>query len=102
MSRYFLRSATILTILGLSAVGCATRLDSGRPICAGCYSETIRVACVGDSITYGSGIKFRSRDSYPAQLGRMLGEKCGSPQFWRRRRHHAQEGRQTLLGAAGV
>jgi len=30
------------------------------------------VACVGDSITYGSGISDRQNDSYPAQLGRML------------------------------
>jgi len=30
------------------------------------------VACVGDSITYGSGISNRQYDSYPAQLGRML------------------------------
>jgi lysophospholipase L1-like esterase len=31
------------------------------------------VACIGNSITYGSGIKDRIRDSYPAQLGRILG-----------------------------
>jgi acyl-CoA thioesterase-1 len=30
------------------------------------------VACVGDSITYGSGISNREYNSYPAQLGRML------------------------------
>jgi lysophospholipase L1-like esterase len=35
--------------------------------------EVIRVACVGDSITYGSGIKDRGRNSYPAQLAEMLG-----------------------------
>ena len=32
------------------------------------------VACIGDSITYGSGISDRANDSYPAQLGRMLWE----------------------------
>jgi len=32
------------------------------------------VACVGDSITYGSGISDRLRDGYPAQLERMLKE----------------------------
>jgi len=31
-----------------------------------------RVACVGDSITYGSGISNRTRDSYPAQLEQIL------------------------------
>lgn len=30
------------------------------------------VACIGDSITYGSGIPDRTYDSYPAQLGQML------------------------------
>jgi len=30
------------------------------------------VACVGDSITYGSGIADRANDSYPAQLQRIL------------------------------
>ena len=35
--------------------------------------KVIRVACVGDSITFGSGIKDRRHDSYPAVLGRWLG-----------------------------
>ena len=39
------------------------------------YQETIRVACVGDSITYGAGIKNRERDNYPTVLGRLLGKK---------------------------
>jgi len=39
------------------------------------YKERIRVACVGDSITFGAGIKDRGKNSYPAQLGRLLGEK---------------------------
>ena len=34
-----------------------------------------RIACVGDSITYGAAIKDRVKNCYPAQLGRMLGEK---------------------------
>jgi acyl-CoA thioesterase-1 len=33
----------------------------------------IRVACVGDSITYGYTLKDRDHDSYPAWLGRWLG-----------------------------
>jgi lysophospholipase L1-like esterase len=32
-----------------------------------------RVACVGDSITYGYGLKDRDHDSYPVWLGRWLG-----------------------------
>ena len=34
-----------------------------------------RVACVGDSITFGAGIKDRARNSYPAQLQQMLGDR---------------------------
>ena len=33
----------------------------------------IRVACVGDSITYGAAIKDRATNNYPAVLGRLLG-----------------------------
>jgi lysophospholipase L1-like esterase len=32
-----------------------------------------KVACIGDSITFGAGTKAPRTDSYPAQLGRMLG-----------------------------
>lgn len=38
--------------------------------------DPIRVACVGDSITYGFGIENREKQSYPAQLQRILGEEC--------------------------
>lgn len=34
----------------------------------------IRVACVGNSITYGTGIADREHNSYPVQLQRMLGD----------------------------
>ncbi|MBO4661915.1 MAG: sialate O-acetylesterase [Bacteroidaceae bacterium] len=34
-----------------------------------------RVACIGNSITYGIGVKDPVRDSYPTQLQAMLGEK---------------------------
>jgi lysophospholipase L1-like esterase len=74
MSRHLVRISLVLAVVSLSVAGCA-RFDIARAICPGCYKETIRVACIGDSITFGSGIKFRSRDSYPAQLGRMLGNE---------------------------
>ena len=37
-------------------------------------SAQIKVACIGNSITYGSGIENREVYSYPAQLQVMLGE----------------------------
>ncbi len=57
--------ALILILLFLSLIFSCTRSTQ---------SEVIRVACVGNSITYGSGIQDREHRSYPAQLGKMLGE----------------------------
>lgn len=36
-------------------------------------NQPVKVACIGNSITYGAGIKDRIRDSYPAQLARLFG-----------------------------
>ena len=38
-------------------------------------AERIRVACVGDSITFGDQVKQRTENCYPAVLGRALGDK---------------------------
>lgn len=43
-------------------------------ICSFGYSQ-IKVACIGNSITYGSGVKNRKNDSYPSVLGQMLGSE---------------------------
>ncbi|MEQ8554133.1 MAG: GDSL-type esterase/lipase family protein [Cyclobacteriaceae bacterium] len=40
----------------------------------GTAQDKIRIACVGNSITYGAFIENREQNSYPAQLGSMLGE----------------------------
>jgi len=74
MKKCFLRIAIACVFLGLPTVSC-TRHGSGKPIRVQGYQGTIRVACVGDSITYGHGIKNRLEGCYPAQLGRMLGGK---------------------------
>ena len=42
--------------------------------CGVLANDTVRVACVGNSITFGHGIKDRAHDSYPAQLGALLGK----------------------------
>jgi acyl-CoA thioesterase I len=41
--------------------------DSGDP--------EIRIACVGDSITFGAGIEDREKMSYPAQLAALMGPR---------------------------
>jgi len=43
------------------------------PVDVGSFTEPVRVACVGDSITAGVGAS--KGNAYPAQLGRMLGPK---------------------------
>lgn len=35
----------------------------------------IRVACVGDSITFGAGVEDRIANNYPRVLGKLLGER---------------------------
>lgn len=40
-----------------------------------------KVACVGNSITFGAGIKNRDKDSYPMMLGQMLGKEYDVQNF---------------------
>lgn len=53
-------------LLGLLVFLCSTLVWAQRPI---------RVACVGNSVTYGTGIADRSRHSYPVQLQALLGDR---------------------------
>jgi len=53
----------------------AAALAVSLTACAAAAEQPIRVACIGDSITFGAGIRDRKRNSYPAVLGRLLGEK---------------------------
>jgi len=41
----------------------------------------IKVACVGNSVTYGYGLKDREHDAYPVRLQEMLDGKYGSGRF---------------------
>ena len=45
--------------------------------CTGAYAQQkkIKVACVGNSITYGSGVANREVNAYPVKLQSMLGEE---------------------------
>ncbi len=46
--------------------------------------DRIRIACVGDSITYGLTLEDRETDCYPAHLQRLLGSRYEVGQFGRR------------------
>ena len=37
------------------------------------HAQKIKIACVGNSVTYGLGIKKRVENSYPTQLQQLLG-----------------------------
>lgn len=40
-----------------------------------CFAQAVtRVACIGDSITYGTGLSNRATQAYPARLQALLGE----------------------------
>ena len=43
--------------------------------CVCMAQEIIKVACVGNSITYGTGVSEREKNAYPIKLQQMLGEK---------------------------
>src|ERR1700722_8484137 len=58
------RAALFSLLLGFCTLSCLP-LFADTPL--------IRVACVGDSITFGATIQNRESNSYPAQLSRLLG-----------------------------
>lgn len=45
--------------------------------------DPVRVACVGNSVTYGAGIENRGQNSYPAQLQQLLGNNYQVENFGR-------------------
>lgn len=61
------RMAAALAVVGLA-------LGGPLAFAAPPASSGIRVACVGDSITFGAGVADRAKNCYPAQLGVMLGK----------------------------
>ena len=93
-------------------VGCGVRGPGpARVIREADYTGAIRVACVGNSITYGEKIPNREKQSYPAQLGRLLGEKWevrnfgvtgatllrkGNTPYWRENAFHLAQRFQPL------
>jgi lysophospholipase L1-like esterase len=63
------RLAFLAVVPALAIFSCG-RAGEAPP---GAKGDRVRVACVGDSITYGLGLWNRERDCYPALLGGMLG-----------------------------
>jgi lysophospholipase L1-like esterase len=68
---FILLAATIL-------IFAVRKIHAGEPVAS---ASAIRVACVGDSITYGARIFNREAKCYPAQLGVMLGTNYAVKNF---------------------
>lgn len=66
---YLLRKVLPISLLLLA---CCAFVHAGDPK---------RVACVGDSITYGFGLQQRGQQSYPAQLQGLLGDQWAVGNF---------------------
>lgn len=72
-----MKTTKIKTIIGIILLF-GSRLicfSQTLPINESEYDGKIRVACVGNSVTYDYGIKNREQYSYPSQLQQLLGEK---------------------------
>ena len=65
----------LASLIAISAIGFVFLLFLfANPIPPRVRAEKIRVACMGDSITYGFCVAWnRSKDSYPAKLQTLLG-----------------------------
>ena len=71
MKRLFLPAISLALSIWLA--GCA---QTPKPaLHASNYQGTIRVACVGDSITFGAGVENRETNCYPVVLGKLLGAR---------------------------
>lgn len=46
----------------------------GLCVHTGIIAQSIKVACIGNSVTYGYGLKDRATASYPSQLQKLLGD----------------------------
>ncbi len=76
----FIRAFIFCIAITQTLCSCSTSRNAGF-IRESDYAAPIRVACVGDSITYGYGIKDRENESYPAQLGSLLGRNWDVKNF---------------------
>lgn len=64
-----------------SIIFCTTLMIVLSTITGFSTKEKIKVACVGDSITYGARLDDRDKDSYPAQLQLLLGNDYSVENF---------------------
>ena len=69
MNRRLLALSLSLALPAIAFPACAQKSTSEKK-----QPGDVKIACVGDSITYGAAIKDRAAHCYPAQLGILLGD----------------------------
>jgi len=80
MNMKFDKKAAAMPFIALSIVLMVYNSFS-KPVQQKEHDNQIKIACVGNSITFGAGISDRIKDSYPSQLHRMLGENYNVKNF---------------------
>jgi lysophospholipase L1-like esterase len=80
MTKKLIKSLVWMLAASLILLSCSPNMKSNF-IRESDYAEPIRLACIGDSITFGYGIEDRETNSYPAQLGVMLGDRWDVKNF---------------------
>lgn len=76
-----LRMFLVASLLSTLPLAAARAADSGAYVRPQSYDHVIRVACVGDSITFGAGVENRDQNHYPLVLGKCLGAKFETRNF---------------------
>ncbi|MBR0413818.1 MAG: hypothetical protein IJI67_01945 [Clostridia bacterium] len=78
MKKIILIAGIVIALVVIGCIVCAVLYSNGL---LGFYHPQrqakegqVKIACVGDSITYGYGVKKWQQNNYPAQLQDMLGE----------------------------
>lgn len=74
---------SLLLVLSLSLVApsLGRAADANQFLRPSDSGRILRVACVGDSITYGAGVENRDQNHYPQILGQCLGAKFETRNF---------------------
>ena len=98
MKQFILSCLCALAAVVLSADETAKKpvaaVSVEKPAAAVPAKEPIRVACVGDSITYGHGASNRAKTSYPAQLQTLLGDEWSVVNFGHNARTALDDGKE--------
>ena len=75
------RRGLLLAVAGIAMAAAALGDAPEKHVFAERYEGRIRVACVGDGVTYGLGLADREAQSYPRFFQKLLGERFETRNF---------------------